>query len=72
MGQYSTSAEDQEKIDPKTLATRLRQSFSDYYATQKAILVRRKLDVAALRSRANIVTSNVPLAVQNIIGQLYK
>ena len=72
MSQYSTSAEDQEKLDPKTLAIRLRQAFSDYYNTQKTILARRKLDVAALRSRATVVTSNVPLAVQNIIGQLYK
>ena len=62
---------DQEKINPKHLATRLSQAFQEYYSTQKDVIARRKLDVKALKNRANIEENTVPTTVKNIVGKLY-
>lgn len=68
---YTELPKDQENIDPKDLAARLKQAFQEYYESRKVVIDRRKLDIAALKKRANIEENTIPSVVRNIVGKLY-
>ena len=68
---YTELPKDQENIDPKDLAVRLKQAFQEYYESKKIVIDRRKLDIAALKKRANIEENTIPSVVRNIVGKLY-
>ena len=63
--------QDQEKIDPKDLARELKNAFAAFYDNKKAALERRKLDLAALKSRANIDDTSLRTVTNNLIRKLY-
>jgi len=65
------TTEDRENVTPQQLAADLNSSFLAYYTEEKAKNNRRKLDVVALRKRANIETTIVPIAAANTIKGLY-
>ena len=63
--------QDQEKVNPKELAKELEDAFLAFYESTKEALERRKLDLAALKTRANITDTTLPAVTNNLIRKLY-
>lgn len=64
----TTSVEDPVRKDPAQLATKLKDSFDEYYKNRIKELDRKEKDLQVLKERAGVKTTNTPSADNNLVS----